>query len=97
METSYKEAYDKTLRDINARTSGTRVETRIKETWGRLLAMVRVLDGRLPLPFTYEEMENICLAGLINQNTLSGTGNEMAQFWRAVEVPARRQPNLLRW
>ena len=85
VETSYKEAYDKTLRDINARTSGTRVETRIKETWGRLLAMVRVLDGRLQLPFTYEEMENICLAGLINQNTLSGTGNEMAQFWRTVE------------
>lgn len=73
--------YGETLRQLNDMTGG-RVETRILENWAKLLAVFRCIEGRVTLPFTYEEAMAECVQLAVRQNELSGDQNELAHFWR---------------
>ena len=75
--------YGETLRELGEATGG-RCETRIVENWAKLLAVLRCLEGRLPLPFTYDEVFRECVPLVLRQNQLSGDQNELAHFWRTI-------------
>ena len=75
--------YGETLRAMSELTGGN-VETRILENWSKLLAVYRCLEGKVLLPFTYEEAEQECVKLIQRQNELSGDQNELAHFWRTL-------------
>lgn len=75
--------YGETLRRLGDITGGN-IETRILENWAKLLAILRCLEGKVLLPFTYEEMEQECVKLIQRQNELSGDQNELAHFWRTL-------------
>ena len=84
VEAGFPAAWQKAQDDVTRRTDGARLETRIVENWTKLLAMQRILEDHLLLPFSYEEMLTLCVRGIQEQNRLSSTGNELATFWKAV-------------
>jgi DNA primase catalytic core len=81
MEARFKEYYNDVLNDINDKTNGMRLETRIVENWAKPLATMKVVEEYLPLPIRYSEMLDLCVKGILRQNKLSGTGNELAGFF----------------
>ena len=74
--------YNEVADQINKRTNGAPLETRIVENWSKLLAIFACVEERLPFPFTYEEIFNTSLKLMVKQNSMSGEGNELAHFWR---------------
>lgn len=75
--------YSELMRRVVDETGG-RIETRILENWVKLLAVFRCLEGRLPFPFTFDEVYYEALDLMRRQNELSGDQNELAHFWRTV-------------
>ncbi len=80
----FRDKYNMVLNDINEHTNFEKFETRIVENWAKALASFASLESFLPWPFTYQEMLDITCSGIRTQNELSGTGNELAQYWRTV-------------
>lgn len=85
MEALYLETYNTVLDDINVATSYAKLETRIVENWAKVLATFRVLEPKLTLPFKYDEILGSVCDGIRQQNQLSATGNELAQFWNTIQ------------
>ena len=85
MEALYLETYNAVLDDINVATSYAKLETRIVENWAKVLAAYRVLEPKLTLPFKYEDILGTVCDGIRQQNQLSTTGNELAQFWNTIQ------------
>lgn len=84
VEGMFLSKYNQVLDDINQATNYTKFETRIVESWAKALAAFRCVESKIKFPFEYNEMLKICIEGIIIQNDLSGTGNELAQFWRTI-------------
>lgn len=84
VEARFPTAWQEAQQDITSRTDGARLETRIVENWTKLLAMQKILEDHMALPFTYDEILTLCVRGIEDQNRLSGTGNELAQFWKTI-------------
>lgn len=84
MEALYLETYNTVLDDINTATNYAKLETRIVENWAKVLAAFRVLEPKLKLPFCYDDILTTVSSGIRQQNQLSTTGNELAQFWRMI-------------
>ena len=84
VEASFLDTYNAVLDDINHRTGDRKIETRIVENWAKAAAAMRCVEDKVQLPFTYNELLDICCNGIIEQNQLSSTGNELAQFWKAI-------------
>lgn len=76
--------YQEEVRRIIDSDGGSLIETRLVENWAKLLAVLRICEGRLPLPFTYDMAWEVCMRGLRKQNSLSGDTNELGHFWRMV-------------
>lgn len=85
MEGMFLDTYNEVLNDINHETNFAKLETRIVENWAKAIAAFKVVEGRIPMPFNYQEILQIATNGILTQNKLSGTGNELAQFWKAVQ------------
>lgn len=85
MEGMFMETYNDVLNDINEITEYAKLETRIVENWAKAIAAFKVVEGRLNMPFSYRDILEIAKEGILIQNQLSGTGNELAQFWKAVQ------------
>ncbi len=84
VEGLFREKYNQVLDDINRQTAYRKFETRIVENWAKALAAFACVENALPWPMTYDEMLRITCDGITVQNDLSGTGNELAQFWRTI-------------
>jgi hypothetical protein len=79
---SFLAKYSEVAEEINKRTNGAPLETRIVENWSKLLAIFSCVEERLKFPFTYDEIFDISLKLMVKQNSMSGEGNELAHFWR---------------
>lgn len=76
--------YNEEVRRIVESDGGSLLETRLVENWAKLLAILRIFEGRIQLPFSYEQAWDICMKFLKKQNSLSGDTNELGHFWRMV-------------
>lgn len=83
--THYREAWDDTVSDLSNLVRTSAVEDRTLKNWATILAAIRVLDGQMGLPFTYQEMLNMCAKMCVDQNNKTRQSNEMAGFWETVE------------
>ena len=77
-------AYAEVCDRITRETHNAPLETRIVENWAKILAVFRCVEERLPFPFSFEEILQTAIRGLVKQNSMSGEGNELAHFWRTV-------------
>lgn len=84
VEANFLDTYNAVLDDINRITGDRKIETRIVENWAKALAAMRCVEDKIQLPFTYAELLKICCDGIVEQNKLSSTGNELAQFWKSI-------------
>lgn len=83
---TFQSSYDLGLHELAEALGDEQVEDRIIKNWLVLLATVRCVEGQLKLPFTYQELFDLCVPMIIEQGTLSKTTNEVANFWEFVYV-----------
>lgn len=70
--------------EITRRLDGAAVETRIMESWAKIQAVFRCIRERLAFPFDYDDLFEVCFRMMMRQNTLSGSRNEIAHFWKSL-------------
>lgn len=84
METDFSANYRQCMNDLNDLLKGETIEDRIQRNWVIPLAAFRTLEAVLDVPFTYRELLDICVAGIIRQNRECKSNNELANFWNVV-------------
>ena len=83
-EAHFMETYSEVRSEVDRETDYARLDTRIVENWCKILSAMRVLQAKIDLPFSYEEVKGLCITGLKTQCDILSTGNELATFWSAV-------------
>lgn len=84
METDFSANYRQCMSDLNDRLKAETIEDRIQRNWVIPLAAFRTLEAVLDVPFTYRELLDISVAGIIRQNRECKSNNELANFWNVV-------------
>lgn len=66
--------------------SGKTVSDRMYMNWVVVLASLRTLEKILPVPFSYENLLDICVDMLLEQHSITERSDEVASFWNFVHV-----------
>ena len=85
VEVEFSSNYNAAMADINAAIEGQSVEDRIFRNWVIPLAIFRTLAGVIDVSFDYKEMLRICADGILRQNSVTQSTNELASFWQTVD------------
>lgn len=84
MESEFVDNYNKCMSDLNEKLSSMQIEDRIQRNWVIPLAAFRTLETAIELPFSYKDMFNITVDGIVRQNKDCKSNNELANFWNVV-------------
>ena len=84
MEANFNANYHECMADLNTRLSGEKIEDRIQRNWVIPLAAFRTMEAVLDVPFSYKDMLDITVSGIIRQNNECKSNNELANFWNMV-------------
>lgn len=83
---NYEKQLAITKEEIRQATDTRHIEGRILQNWIMVLAMLRTLEGRIALPFNYDQALKVFVEGMERQNSEVKSSNEIANFWVAVET-----------
>lgn len=83
-ESEYQDNYRYVKKEVGKLLEGKGIEDRIFGNWVKVLASYRTLADVLDIPMTYEELRNVCVNGIIEQNSRCKTNSELGKFWRLV-------------
>lgn len=83
-ESEFVDNYNKCMNDLNEKLYNQQIEDRIQRNWVIPLAAFRTLEGVIDVPFSYKDMINITVEGIIRQNRDCKSNNELANFWNVV-------------
>lgn len=83
-ETDFFSNYNQCLSDLNEKLENMNIEDRILRNWLIPMAAFRTLESVVDLPFSYSEILQICIAGVVEQNAKTKSNNELAIFWNTV-------------
>ena len=84
METDFIGNYRQCMTDLNDSLSKEKIEDRIQRNWVIPLAAFRTMEAVIDVPFSYKEMLDITVEGIIRQNQECKSNNELANFWNVV-------------
>ena len=84
VEAGFSDNYLQCMDDLNSRLRGETVEDRIQRNWVIPLAVFRTLEAEVGLPFSYPELLQVCVDGILRQNRETKSNNELANFWNVV-------------
>lgn len=84
IETEFQENYRRCMDDLNERLVQHQIEDRIQRNWVIPLAAFRSLESVIDVPFSYKDILNITVDGIIRQNGECKANNELANFWNVV-------------
>lgn len=84
IESEFSTTYQQCMSDLNACLSGRQIEDRIQRNWVIPLTAFRCMEGVLDVPFSYRDMVDISVEGIIRQNNECKSNNELANFWNVV-------------
>lgn len=84
MEADFSSNYRQCMADLNARLEKENIEDRIQRNWVIPLAAFRTMESVVDVPFSYKEMLDITVNGIIRQNQECRSNNELANFWNVV-------------
>lgn len=85
VESEFASNYNTALADIEANIAGQSIEDRIFRNWVTPLAIFRTLSGVIDVSFDYKELLKICTDGIMRQNGVCKSTNELASFWQVVD------------
>ena len=84
MEADFSSNYRLCMTDLNARLEKENIEDRIQRNWVIPLAAFRTMESVVDVPFSYKEMLDITVDGIVRQNQECRSNNELANFWNVV-------------
>lgn len=83
-ESDFVNNYKKCMSDLNAKLSSMQIEDRIQRNWVIPLAAFRTMESSINVPFSYMEILQITIDGIIRQNKDCKSNNELSNFWNVV-------------
>ena len=83
-ESGFYECYNEVTNEVYDLIDGQQVEDRLWRNWVMLLAAYKTLYIPLGLPFDYEDMKRLCVAGIKRQNAEVVSNNELGNLWNAM-------------
>jgi hypothetical protein len=83
-ENSFYETYNDVTNEVYDVIDGQQIEDRLWRNWVMLLAAYKALSKPLNLPWEYEEMRNLVIAGIKRQNAEVISNNELGNLWNAM-------------
>ena len=84
-EKNFPEAYSMVKREFGSRLSETTIHERISGNWVIALATFRTLETVLDLPFSYSELFETAVKGVMHQNELAQESSEVGDFWNTLQ------------
>lgn len=84
-EKNFAEAYAMSKRELASKLSDETVHERIFGNWVIPLATYRTLETVLDLPFSYSELFDTAVKGVLNQNELAQESSEVGDFWNMLQ------------
>ena len=84
-EASFGNAWKKAEADMKyALREQPSIVDRILRNWTVILATYLAIDDAIELPFGYEELLELCKRGVMRQNEMSSSVDEVAGFWNII-------------
>lgn len=83
-EASFGQAWKKAKLDVEHELAGREIMDRIEGNWIVPLAAYLAIEHVAELPFTYQELLRICVAGIIRQDEMSSRTDEVSNFWNII-------------
>lgn len=85
-EQNYRDTYMLTRREMKQRTGGERVDDRIFDNWTCVLAAFRVLETVIAVPFTYKDLFEVCIRGMLLQAAEADNSSETTDLWKLINA-----------
>ena len=83
-EASFGGAWKKAEADVEFRLKGREIMDRIERNWLIPLSAYLALSDVLDIPFGYEDLLDICVNGIIRQNEMCASTDEVSGFWNII-------------
>lgn len=83
-EASFGQAWKKAETDVEFKLQGREIMDRIERNWLIPLSAYLALEGVINIPFAYEDILDICVNGIIRQNDMSSSTDEVSGFWNII-------------
>lgn len=84
-EKNFSNAYSLTKSELSKIVEGEKIHDRIFGNWIIPLATFRTLESVLSLPFSYNDLLTVAVAGMRLQNETAQESSEMGDFWEALQ------------
>lgn len=84
-EKNFSSAYTLTKSELSKIIEGEKIHDRIFGNWIIPLAAFRTLESVLSLPFSYNDLLTVAVAGMRLQNETAQESSEMGDFWEALQ------------
>lgn len=84
-EKNFSNAYSLTKSELSKIVEGEKIHDRIFGNWIIPLAAFRTLESVLSLPFSYNDLLTVAVAGMRVQNETAQESSEMGDFWEALQ------------
>lgn len=84
-EKNFSNAYSLTKSELSKIVEGENIHDRIFGNWIIPLAAFRTLESVLSLPFGYNDLLTVAVAGMRLQNETAQESSEMGDFWEALQ------------
>lgn len=84
-EENFSNAYSLTKSELSKIVEGEKIHDRIFGNWIIPLAAFRTLESVLSLPFSYNDLLTVAVAGMRLQNETAQESSEMGDFWEALQ------------
>lgn len=85
VEKGFATTFNIVMDDVCLKLKGIQVETRVMKNWLVPLTVFRLLEPHIDVPFTYTELFDICLKGLLFQNDQIAESSDTADFWKFID------------
>lgn len=82
VEHGFMQHYTDIYYRVSEKLHHIRPETRIVESWCKILAAFACVEKYMEWPMTSQELEKLFTDSIEKQNEMSGNENEMANFWK---------------
>lgn len=84
MQSEFVASHKQIMKDLQRALQENVVEDRILKNWAIPLVAFYILSPKLDLPFSYQEMLQICTDGILNQNQQCKRSNDLSNFWNTI-------------
>ena len=93
-EASFGKAWEKAAIDVEFKLQDKALTDRVERNWLVPLAAYLSLQGAIDIPFSYDDLLDVCVAGMLRQDNTCESADELAGFWNIISS-AQQQGQLM--